>query len=297
MRFNQVGLMITDRCNFKCGHCMFSCTPYGKEMSDEVIAAAKNFIEANDVYSVNIYGGEPFLNLKLFDKVFQEIYDRDRGFFVSSNGSFMASKSKREYVYDLLHTLRSNTSDASSIRISNTSFHKECRTKEQQKWLNMLRWYIKDPDLFSDENGYDEYNPFYGDRYGEQHVIYIEDDDPYSGMNPSGRALKHATITPNCCYCPMTSRHLADDADDFHLDIRPDGDLQICCTCDGCIVGNILEPDLTEEVLSERIKKLNHHFRKRYGVHKDTKMVDICETCRLYRIDGRGIKKRRLSAK
>jgi MoaA/NifB/PqqE/SkfB family radical SAM enzyme len=39
MYFDGMGLMITERCNFHCDHCMFSCGPHGKNMSLKVAQA------------------------------------------------------------------------------------------------------------------------------------------------------------------------------------------------------------------------------------------------------------------
>jgi hypothetical protein len=145
----------------------------GEVFVPEVLMAAKAFIESNDVYDINIYGGEPFLNIELFDKVFQAVYDADRGFFVSSNGSFMIHKKKREYVYNLLRIMSYSYREGTSIRISNTAFHQQCRTNLQQRWFKILERYIKYPDEFwEDENDYDTYNPFYDD-HGRQRIYII----------------------------------------------------------------------------------------------------------------------------
>jgi hypothetical protein len=112
-------------------------------------------------------------------------------------------------------------------------------------------------------------------------------------MNPSGRALKYASITPNCCHCLMTTNLAEAEEESQHFDIRPNGDIQICSTCDGCIVGNILEPEMSNELLTKRVKKLHDHFQRKYQVDRNTRMVDLCEICHKYRISDNGIKKSR----
>jgi MoaA/NifB/PqqE/SkfB family radical SAM enzyme len=254
------------------------------DMTSEVLIAVRQWIKRHDIYSINIYGGEPFLSIELFNRVYQSIYDAHYDFFISTNGSFMAHKAKREYVYNLLRIMSYNSNDCTGIRISNSKFHAECRTPRIQRGFEQLQSYIKCPEYFWDDYP-GEYNPFYNENRRSQ--IYIEDENSYqSGMNPSGRALKNADITDHHCYCLMTTSYV----EEGQINIRPNGDIQICCTCDGCIVGNILEPDLSEKILTARITRLREHFAKRYQADRNTRMVDLCEICHRYRIDDKGIR-------
>jgi MoaA/NifB/PqqE/SkfB family radical SAM enzyme len=274
---------------------MFSCNAKGDNMSDEVIKAAGYFIRENNVDHVAIYGGEPFLNIPLFDKVLDEVYDRDIGFFVSTNGSFMGSKAKREYVYKLLCRMKNNSSEFTGIRVSNTVFHNACRTEKQKASIKQLKWWISDPYSWVEDN-YDSYEECYDENPFDfprgRGSLYIDPENASEKMNPSGRALKHADIHDKACHCSMTC-NTNEIYDEFEMNISTNGDISVCCYCDGCVVGNILEENICPSVIFERTKKLNEFFKEKYDVHQKTKMVDICQICKKYRIGPDGIRKYR----
>jgi MoaA/NifB/PqqE/SkfB family radical SAM enzyme len=253
-----------------------------------------SFIRQNDIYSINIYGGEPFLDIKLFNMVFNEVYEDYRAFFVSTNGSFLVWEKKREYFYDLLKQLRYNQGEVTGIRISNTIYHEQCRNEKQKAWLNRIKRYLSDPyEWYEDQEDPDysmqyERNPFYAQD--DRPLVYIDKMDG-GEMNPSGRALKNYLYGDRRCYCPITHDYRRDTEAETHLNVRPDGDIQICCTCDGCVVGNILEPGLTKEVLEDRIMRMSAYLKTQRHAHADTKMIDLCPDCKKYRVDDEKISK------
>lgn len=290
MGVRAVGLMITERCNLQCDHCMFSCTGKGQDMSYAVAKKTGAFIRFNDIYDVNIYGGEPFLNIELFDMVWKEVYDETQHMFISTNGTFLCFKKKREYFYKILNQLKNNR-ECSGIRISDTIYHQQCRTERQEQWLKRLRWYMNDPWTWWDDQGFDEYtcveNPF--EDLGEE-TLYI-DTLKQTLMNPSGRALKNGLDNGRECYCPLTTEDVDDyfNSDELHINVRPNGDITLCCTCDGGTVGNILEPDMSPALILERTKQLNTYFKVTRGVHSQTKMRDLCAHCRKCHVTPDGI--------
>lgn len=290
MSITGLGLMITERCNLRCDHCMFSCTGKGQDMSRAVAEKTGEFIRRHDICDVNIYGGEPFLNIELFDMVWREVYDKDRQMFISTNGTFLCFEKKREYFYKILNQLKHNR-ECSGVRISNTMYHKWCRTERQTMWLNRLQGYINDPWSWWEEQEYDEYtyaeNPF---EDLDEGTLYI-DSWKERLMNPSGRALKNGLDNGRKCYCPLTAEDVDSYNDDngLHINVKPNGDISLCCTCDGGTVGNILEPGMCPELIVQRTKQLNAFFRSTQDVDSETTMRDLCHYCKKCHVTPEGI--------
>jgi uncharacterized radical SAM superfamily Fe-S cluster-containing enzyme len=63
-------LFITDRCNSKCSHCMSCCSDDGKDMSDDVLTQAIEFINCVNPLVINVSGGEPTLHSDLLESSF-----------------------------------------------------------------------------------------------------------------------------------------------------------------------------------------------------------------------------------
>ena len=60
-------MQITTRCNMKCAHCCYSCSPHkGKHMNYNTFLEAVRFIGEHDE-NVSIGGGEPTLHPRFFD--------------------------------------------------------------------------------------------------------------------------------------------------------------------------------------------------------------------------------------
>lgn len=297
----RLGLMITERCNFKCDHCMFSCTNKGMNMRPEVIQAVRSFINNYDIRDISIYGGEPFLDVELFDTIFREVYDSDVLFFVSTNGTFMGNKKRRDYVFRLIRRLQFNeyVGEGTNIRISNTVFHRDCRSKRQYEDFLKLKYLVSDPYSYYDEYPEDEYleNPFSEDRQ----VMYI--DEPCDIANPSGRAFKKGVYqNGRCCYCEYVQDEpleyeTSDDLNNTNFNIKPNGDINVCCRCDSATVGNILEDGHNITGVVERMEKLRKYFKKKLSPGEDAEMIDFCPQCKDYKVTDEGIfyKNRRVS--
>lgn len=70
----NLGMIITERCNLNCGHCMRGgCS--NKVMSDEVIEATLDQVCA--IGCLSICGGEPLLALDRIEKIFTSIIEKE----------------------------------------------------------------------------------------------------------------------------------------------------------------------------------------------------------------------------
>lgn len=52
-----LNIQITDKCDFECDHCMFSCNSKGKHMNPETVQEVKRIMDTNDyeIYSINFF--------------------------------------------------------------------------------------------------------------------------------------------------------------------------------------------------------------------------------------------------
>jgi MoaA/NifB/PqqE/SkfB family radical SAM enzyme len=144
----MVTILLTTKCNFKCSHCLFSCTSKGKHITDETLYNLPNYIEKSG--GVNIVGGEPFLNPNAFD-IIKNLGDIDcyNYFRVVSNGSFIYNKRKTEKVVDTFNYLLNQNHETVELTISNDIYH-------EVFWKNQYHLnFIKDAfDYISCDNFY-----------------------------------------------------------------------------------------------------------------------------------------------
>lgn len=70
----MIPLLVTEQCNFACGHCFYSCSPQSPNlfMSDEILSQVERQVQELNEFDIkpgiNLIGGEPTLNLKRFDR-------------------------------------------------------------------------------------------------------------------------------------------------------------------------------------------------------------------------------------
>jgi hypothetical protein len=279
-------------------------------MSDEVLDRVGVFVRKNrdEIYEVNIYGGEPFLDVEHFVKCADELYDHDQNFFVSTNGSFLASPARFEAVMNWCSKhYKYNKNDLSAIRISNTIFHNKCRSDRQKSALHQFEWVLKEPNAYWCEYTdfiSDEEPNYYGggipilwcepDWHESESMFYIDKETGYDALNPSGRALTTGAYVERgrICSCIITSSY--DDFDELWDDVGniqfyPNGDIGICCKCKSGVIGNVLDFSDVEEVKT-LIEKFRQKMRLKDKVHKNH-MEETCDNCRRCKVSNSAQKK------
>jgi len=297
---SRIGVMITSKCDFRCDHCMFSCTNHGRHMSQEVLSKVGYFIrsESDKIHEVNIYGGEPFIDMEHFNNCMDELYTHDLNFHISSNGSFLSSPKRFEAVVDwCTRKFTYNQGEASAIRISNTTFHKKNRSDLLERKIQSFEWAIKDPYSFADffdmgdrdeESYYDIPNPLiWSDPSWHTHpaTFYLDRPSSYEGINPSGRALttnSYSSGRDHELSCVLTANSY-EDFDELwndmgEIEFYPNGDIGICCYCKSGTVGNIRDFNSVESV-KNAVKRFRQHMRIKGKVNKNN-MRDTCDNCR-----------------
>lgn len=280
----KFGLKITEKCNMQCKHCMYSCTSSGLDMSKDVIDKSlllyKTLKNANiHIIPFGIWGGEPFLNIEVFDYVYQTFKDDADSMYISSNGTWYFNKTIREYVLNFMLDIRQNKTYAEpyGIKISNTKWHIDARNKTQEESVKKLIEYSNHPENYLIDNPeWTKENPF---RLAGCPELYVENED-YSdkrayNYNPIGRALEYKTCNyGKQCDCIITTKELDDFLFEADFEVQPNGDIQLCCSANGCIIGTVFE-NLSYSEIINRISKI----RKVLNLNPDTKMIDGCKKC------------------
>lgn len=150
-----VTIMITERCNFRCGHCLLTCNGKGMDITPETLKNTQEILR--HASGVNILGGEPFLN-KQFDYIIQQlafanIYQYVR---IVSNGSWIYSPTKTEKIMETYKSILQNGKwEGVELCISNDVYHR-------QFWKNPDHMKIIDRTL--DYEGLKDYDGFFFDK-------------------------------------------------------------------------------------------------------------------------------------
>lgn len=144
LRIWNLALIVTERCNLNCAHCLRGgCSD--KMMSDEIIKATLDQFEF--IGNLTICGGEPTLALDRVEKIFN--YIAENKIFVGNisftiNGTIYSSEFLRllDYVEPYLEFDKSSLSPA-IFGISWDKFHYDevCRLNIDDKWIENIKKY------------------------------------------------------------------------------------------------------------------------------------------------------------
>ena len=291
---SSIGIMITSKCDYQCDHCMFTCRRKGVHMDYDTIQYLQRFIAENNIYNINIYGGEPFLDMDHFRNCAYAFYEPEMSFFIATNGSFLADNKRFNEVVDWCYKrFRWNSGEVSGIRISNDLFHDKCRTQKQSMALKSFRSRQK---YFDEEIGWYPYenleaNPFAWAEprhHTSQFIFQIEDDcghcSTYACVNPSGRALRTGVYTGyhrdiSCFMAHDWSTVKSYDAfEDYNpVQVYPDGSIGFCSYCKTGTLGNIKDYSTMKQIKID-MEGLSKGFQRRG--YTDQQQRDICDACR-----------------
>ena len=294
----RIGVQTTSKCNFTCGHCMFTCSYKGVDMSDEIVARIDDLIDGEDLFEINYFGGEPFLNIHHFDRIYRTLYRPGIHTFVSSNGTFINSKAHFNYVAGLCAEFGdSNYSEERiSIRISNTFHHQLQHSNRMMRKLHLFKNCMGDPEAFYDwfRDDFDvemRYPVFHSPDY-EPLVFIDKQGHAHDRMNPSGRALRNELYDKNhILYCFLRSDGTSySDFKECAVDhavpqFMADGRVGLCCYCDSGSLGHVLDFESMDEIY-EAAHEFREQFRKKFPI-EHMKQSSICSACRKFKMDKR----------
>lgn len=147
----NLGLIVTERCNLNCAHCLMGgCT--NKVMSDEVIEAALS--QFKYIMNLSICGGEPLLALDRIEKVFSYVVENKilvDNVSVTINGTIYNDTflNLLRYIEEFIN--RNNPEKVkTNFRISNDIFHKSEieRLHLMQQYLDNAKKYSESPYFY-----------------------------------------------------------------------------------------------------------------------------------------------------
>lgn len=131
----MIQLIITRRCNFSCGHCMFSCGSGGANMPPEVFKKAMDYVSKTD--SVNLIGGEPSLHIR-FKDFLTDLVGKVSRVRVVTNGSWILQTAAAYGFLKAIVAAKSISPDV-TVRISNDKWHRIFIAEEDlQKATNFM---------------------------------------------------------------------------------------------------------------------------------------------------------------
>ena len=223
----MITIMITERCNYKCSHCLLTCNNRGIDITPDTLRNAQKILENSG--GVNILGGEPFLN-KQFDYVIQQLAFANTWQYVRivSNGSWIYSKQKTEKVMNTYRSILHNGKfDSVELCISNDIYHQEFWKQSD---------HIKQIEREVEDAGLTEYNGFYlvkSERKPEDVISLGRAKTEIGWCNMDSKGASCMDIIYDKQNNPENDIYPLED-----LFIYPNGDYSPCCQ--GVVkIGNI----------------------------------------------------------
>lgn len=148
----NVNLLLTRRCNYSCGHCMYAAGPKlpGAYMSidvvDQILDAMEQIKEelalldprwANHTVDYNLVGGEPTLDLEQFGSIIQYMHLRGCDLEMTTNGWWLENP---KTLSGFLRALGPAAwEEGLSIRVSDSPFHAPFRSTRLTRLLKHLK--------------------------------------------------------------------------------------------------------------------------------------------------------------
>jgi len=124
---NNLGMTLTERCNFHCAHCMRGETK-GNDMDVETMR--KVFSRLSFVGNLSVCGGEPFLDEELFERFIKELFSSFlpiMNFSVITNGTHYSERIEQllNDVEEYIHLFFPNVEHACKVLLSSDEYHLE----------------------------------------------------------------------------------------------------------------------------------------------------------------------------
>lgn len=181
---------ITRDCNFKCNHCLRGEEEKNKSFNKKLF---RKFLIDNNIKKISdltLSGGEPTLNLSAMKDILELLkhYQVELDtFFIATNGSKLDFEFL-EIVSDFYSYSNPETRQNSYVKISNSSWHKEERAKNNIK-LNDIKNLTNPENLYTfiSDNIIDKYSKQFinevTDKLIEEQYEYLDENDDFYDKN------------------------------------------------------------------------------------------------------------------
>lgn len=121
-----LSVLVTEKCNFSCEHCMYECGPENKgtfvneNVFDSVIQSVNTLQDARINIDINLIGGEPTLYMSKLRKLLKRLNGVCR-IYMTTNGWWLSNPKATRRFIDCVNDI-----DDIYIRISNDVYHDKC---------------------------------------------------------------------------------------------------------------------------------------------------------------------------
>lgn len=266
-----IEILLTEQCNFRCGHCMYDSGPNkpSKYISDDILSQIEKqvkFLKALNIkVKVNLIGGEPTLNLSKFEKVLKRVCSwNPQGVSISTNGWWLKSeRTANEFIKIVSPYInkdrKSHFWDESPwgflIRISTDNFHEAFFSKKElEEKFNKL---IINKQMCSDSDPWIFIQKYYADTY------YI---------SPNGRGAEHTNIN-KLLNVENKSKCLRDLGKVENIHYLPSGEIS-----DTCGLGSVYPFGTAEDNIIYVMMLINEYKTDRY-INRDLQPYN-CLNCK-----------------
>lgn len=239
-------IMISNQCNFRCGHCMVESTPEYNLISDKITDRFIEILSCNHADSVYIIGGEPTLHMDYVERLIKRIREYCQDIVIFTNGSFLLNESKSKRVRDW--NVR--------IRISNDRYHRKF-------------WSPKFEQLIA-ESGY--------------HVEERPDDYEMIPVGRAYEEFKDLQYNMGCSL--LSGFYDERYPNNHRVMVMADGRVNLYCAAIEASLANVFEDkDIDYEMLKQRELILHNYLvREVFTSYKDTFMGKLCNACPHYKV-------------
>lgn len=246
-----LGLMVTEQCNFYCGHCMINSKKEYSCVSNEIINKYVKLLIYNRPDKVHLLGGEPFLHLDIVKKIVQLTKPYCDNILVYSNGSFLLDEDKANCVRDL----------KVNVRISDDKYHRIFWSKDLEKKI-------------------------YKSNY---QIIRKSDDFNMFPIGRAYQEYKHLKYNLNCSLISGVYDESYRNHNRYMIMLNGDVNLY-CAALEAALANVFVDKFIDYELLIKREKILhNYLFNNIINKKEDTYIANMCNLCSKYKIDSKNI--------
>lgn len=241
-----LAIMISNQCNFHCGHCMVESTRQFNLISRQVTDRFLEILSLKEADSVYIIGGEPTLHMDYVEQLIGSIREFCNDILIFTNGSFLLNPSLAERVR--AWNVR--------IRISNDRYHRKF-------WTPALEEAIVN-------SGY--------------HIEARADDYEMIPVGRAYEEFKDLQYHMGCSL--INGRYDERYPNHHRYMVMPDGRVNLYCAAIEASLANVFEdPDICYALLEHR-ERILHNYLIREVIHsyEDTFMGKLCNECPHYKV-------------
>jgi MoaA/NifB/PqqE/SkfB family radical SAM enzyme len=238
-----ISLILTERCNIQCSHCMMnSKNKLQKSMSKKLIS--KIFEQTKEGIFIEIFGGEPFLELNSLLYVIQLCKEKNLPIAIFTNGTWGFDQKILKKLNEIRYPI--------NILLTLDNFHKIdikkplkiIETFKNNEFINLVG---------ADLLGHHHRNRSDFENLGLNFVTMK--------LNAIGRSTECSPRTQDILFCNARG-----------LEIYPNGDIYAsCCSCKTCLLGN---------VKTDRLQDLGFEYLSRQPKFRCRDAQSVYELCK-----------------